>query len=545
MLDNTQISFVLGLLSPWNIIKYFICSVIIFLLAVVIKIVIYEISHYFAIKSYSKIPGIATYYKPIVGYYWLSLKKGGNDQQKAVNEFFEEHSDSKMIVTNIPGLGFGQVHVLMNSNDAIKDFVYKEHNYGVKADFWDMISYYPDHSLAESNKQMKWRAVHTEFFIYDHLKSLLGPMYTIIGKQFDDLVKNQNITNSEFKKIDLNELLEKIMADMISLLLFGMESVEDLDIDQSDYPEVTNAEYTNRSLKSKKSIDLIHLSTLFFEEHLMIIKDFFNLSFMGLPYKFGVKKTYNSHKILKKFLFDKIIEIYDKRYNETERSDSKKRCINILDLIVDHNKNCIKNNTPNMQLETSEVVTSVIVFFVAGFDTSLQATTSGLMWMSQNHQDWLTKIKSEGVSNIAQIEQNYSLDLSIKEIQRLYNPGGANFPRTQFKEMEIAGVKFPKKTSTNVITMFSKWDKKWIDSRTFRPERFENEVQKLGRLDYIPFYAGKRKCIGYHMGLFNIKIMMGYLIDKLELNVDKDYQIKMAYKAVYCCSNPTIEVKLR
>ena len=505
----------------------------------------YEISYYFAIKSYSKIPGVATFYKPIAGYYWLSLRSRGNDMQKAMNEKFEEHSDAKMIVTNCPGLGFGQVHVLLTSNDAIKDFVYKEHNHGVKPDFWEMISNYPAINMEESNRQMTWRAVFTEFFFYDRLKSLLGPMYTIIGKQFDDLVKNQNITNSEFKKIDLNELLEKIMADMTSLLLFGMESVKELNIDQSEYPEVTNAEYTSKSLKSKKSIDLISISSLFFQEHIMITRDFFNRSFMGLPYKFGLKKTYNSYKILKKFLSDKIIEIYDKRYNETEKSDSKKRCVNILDLIVDHNKNCIKNNTPNMQFKTSDIVTSVVVFFVAGFDTSLQATTSGLMWMSQNHKDWLSKIKNEGVSNIDQIEINYSLDLSIKEIQRLYNPAGQNFERKQFKEIEITGIKFPKNTSMNVITMYTKWDKKWVDSHAFRPERFENEVPNLGKFDYIPFYAGKRKCIGYHMALFNMKIMMGYLTNKLELNVGKDYQIKMANKGVYYCSNPTIEVKLR
>ena len=97
----------------------------------------------------------------------------------------------------------------------------------------------------------------------------------------------------------------------------------------------------------------------------------------------------------------------------------------------------------------------------------------------------------------------------------------------------------------SVVTMYNKWDKKFIDSHAFRPERFEKEVPKLGKFDYIPFYEGKRKCVGYHMGLFNMKIIMGYLIDKLELNVDKDYQINMKTRAVYYYSNLTIEVKLR
>lgn len=41
-----------------------------------------------------------------------------------------------------------------------------------------------------------------------------------------------------------------------------------------------------------------------------------------------------------------------------------------------------------------------------------------------------------------------------------------------------------------------------------------------------------------------MKLIMGYLIDKLDLRVDKDYQICMEIKGVYQCANPKMEIKL-
>ena len=117
--------------------------------------------------------------------------------------------------------------------------------------------------------------------------------------------------------------------------------------------------------------------------------------------------------------------------------------------------------------------------------------------------------------------------------------------RSVIKEIVIAGVKFSKGTKIVVVTAGNKYDKKFIDSHAFRPERFENEVPKFKRYDYIPFFEGKGKCPGYQMATFMMQIMMGYLNNKLELSVEKNYQIIMDSKSSYHCSNPKMDVKLR
>ena len=91
---------------------------------------------------------------------------------------------------------------------------------------------------------LKNRQVFSEFFFYDRLQTLKQPMYAIAQRQIKDFVENQNINNSEFKNIDLKEsLLEKIVLDIITLILFGFSSSEDLLIDLSEHPEIANGSY--------------------------------------------------------------------------------------------------------------------------------------------------------------------------------------------------------------------------------------------------------------------------------------------------------------
>ena len=94
------------------------------------------------------------------------------------------------------------------------------------------------------------------------------------------------------------------------------------------------------------------------------------------------------------------------------------------------------------------------------------------------------------------------------------------------------------------LTGINRWNNKYIDAKEFRPERFESEVPKLGKFDYIPFYDGKRKCLGYQLGLVNMQILIGYVINKFELNAE-DYQIRMLGLGPYFCANPILGVKLR
>ena len=234
--------------------------------------------------------------------------------------------------------------------------------------------------------------------------------------------------------------------------------------------------------------------------------------------------------------------MYEERYYQPDNSES--RIMNILDLEIQHNKKCESEKNFQDLIPEELIITNIIAFFFAGYDTSLQSSMSGIMNMAKKSPNWINKIKNDGVNNIDEIQKNYSLDLAIKEIQRLYNPAPVAFPRFQLKETEIAGVKFPKGTKVGTQVGNNKYNKKFIDAKEFRPERFESEVPKLGKFDYIPFYDGKRKCLGYQLGLVNMKILIGYMINKFELNAE-NYQVRMGGYGPYFCANPILDIKLR
>lgn len=142
--------------------------------------------------------------------------------------------------------------------------------------------------------------------------------------------------------------------------------------------------------------------------------------------------------------------------------------------------------------------------------------------MAQKHQDWLSKIKNDGVNNISEMNSNHSLDLVIKEALRLVNPINISFGRGLIKDCEIQGVKLKKGSNVFTPIGFNRWNSQYIDAEKFRPDRFESEISELGKFAYIPFGEGKRKCLGYALGLMNMKILIGYLINKFELHVPED-----------------------
>lgn len=145
-----------------------------------------------------------------------------------MNEYFESISDSKMLVSNSQMLGFGNVSLILHQSEGIQEFLRKEIACSRKLDFNQTVRG-GGHGL-EKKDGLDWRAIFNSFFLYEDLKLVQEPLYKILDKNINQYAKIHNITNSEFKKIDLKELLGLVMVDWISLILFGYDSVEPLEV---------------------------------------------------------------------------------------------------------------------------------------------------------------------------------------------------------------------------------------------------------------------------------------------------------------------------
>lgn len=116
-----------------------------------------------------------------------------------------------------------------------------------------------------------------------------------------------------------------------------------------------------------------------------------------------MREAYRSHKALSKLRETKILELYHQRYNESNENSAKINGVNMLDLIVTHNKDCIKNNNQKDLVADSFIVGNISTLFIASFDSSLNASMSTLMEMAQKQQNWINKIRTDGVKTANEI----------------------------------------------------------------------------------------------------------------------------------------------
>jgi len=119
------------------------------------------------------------------------------------------------------------------------------------------------------------------------------------------------------------------------------------------------------------------------------------------------------------------------------------------------------------------------------------------------------------------------------------------FPKLLTKDMKLAGVTIPKGNFVIMPIGWKRHNNNYINATEFRPERFEEEVPSLQKHIYVPFYDGRRKCIGYVLAQMNMNLLIGYMAEKCDIKVEKDYKIEMGYDAVYNVKNPIINLKLR
>ena len=108
------------------------------------------------------------------------------------------------------------------------------------------------------------------------------------------------------------------------------------------------------------------------------------------------------------------------------------------------------------------------------------------------------------------------------------------------KEIVVDGVTLAKGCLVAIPLTNNRHKNCYENATEFRPERFDTEVPKLERHEFTPFYEGKRKCIGYNMAIMNMKLMIGFVIDRYETKIADDFEMVMEIDAVYNVKNPNV-----
>jgi len=117
------------------------------------------------------------------------------------------------------------------------------------------------------------------------------------------------------------------------------------------------------------------------------------------------------------------------------------------------------------------------------------------------------------------------LEMCLKEsLRRL--PAVWIYAREAKTELCVAGYRIPKGTILAISPLAIGRNEKYYDKPLeFRPERWSRDFERqLPRGAYVPFAAGPRVCLGKQFAMMEMRIVLGTLIQKVDINVLEGFQ---------------------
>ncbi len=172
-------------------------------------------------------------------------------------------------------------------------------------------------------------------------------------------------------------------------------------------------------------------------------------------------------------------------------------------------------------LSRSEILNEVLLFLVAGYET----TSCALVWfiyLMSKHSQVQQKIKEELMKDnenqqltLDRLDSLGYLDCVLKEVLRFCPPLTATLRTlTTNDRLPESGYQLHKGDSVLIPFHDLAYDTRYwsIDPTLFCPERFLNEDKNHHPYAFIPFGGGHRPCIGQDLARFELKVIAARLM---------------------------------
>ncbi|KAI8145132.1 cytochrome P450, partial [Fennellomyces sp. T-0311] len=186
-------------------------------------------------------------------------------------------------------------------------------------------------------------------------------------------------------------------------------------------------------------------------------------------------------------------------------------------------------------LSDRELRANLIVFFIAGHDTTSSALAYAVYHLAVNHDiqkrarehviNTLGDEPEDVVPTLEQSREMLYINMVIKETLRFNPPLGQSLARVASHDTELAGTLIPK--GTHIFTEIYELHHNstiWKDPDAFKPERFApgGEAEKLGSAAWQPFGTGPRQCVGMNFSLAEQRVFLPMLLRKYEWCLPED-----------------------
>ncbi|KAK6185974.1 hypothetical protein SNE40_008098 [Patella caerulea] len=206
-------------------------------------------------------------------------------------------------------------------------------------------------------------------------------------------------------------------------------------------------------------------------------------------------------------------------------------------------------------LTDDEISGMLIGLLLAGQHTS--STTSAWMgFFISKHQDIQQKLYEEQMKicdgdidtvNYQDLKDCQLLDRCLKESLRL-RPPIMTMMRMCRSPQKVAGYTIPAGHQICVSpTTNQRLEDTWEDATTYNPDRFlDPDVANSEKFAYVPFGAGRHRCIGESFAYVQIKTLWSVMLRKYKFELVDNYFPEIDYSTmIHTPKNPIIKYTLR
>ncbi|XP_011407086.2 PREDICTED: lanosterol 14-alpha demethylase-like [Amphimedon queenslandica] len=206
-------------------------------------------------------------------------------------------------------------------------------------------------------------------------------------------------------------------------------------------------------------------------------------------------------------------------------------------------------------LTDSEITGLLIGLLMAGQHTS-SSTSSWLGFFLARHSDYQTRAYEEQLEvcgsncpplDYDQLKDLTFLDCCLKETLRL-RPPIMTMMRMAKTEQDVGGYTIPAGHQVCVSpTVNHQLNENWTDPQTFNPDRFvDEELSNSEKFSYVPFGAGRHRCIGESFAYVQIKTIWSVLLRKYQFELVGGVFPPVNYQTmIHTPTQPVIAYKLR
>lgn len=504
------------------------------LFALVMLVIFKEIVSYWNLRFY-KAQGIETHYIPFFGAQYLF---------RAINHSSDPLKNSKILAKQVSKndrgivaynslFGLEPILILAN-NDIISDF------YRAEVENFSRRKIAPDGIQSKNGffynggiHSLQSRTHFAEFFSYDNMLKMMIPVVKIFYRRFNAIRDTINPDNSsKWLEVEITSVLQKGFDDVINEIVFGDASL-------SNTPTIEGYNFSTFVEKFVHNLNSVAKNPL-------------SWMTLGLSHKLRLLKYSRDAARMKDLIFSKILDIYRKRLQ-----DGPKEAINLIDLMIAANQKAVLLDRKNEILTEEDIVENIIVFYLAGTDTSKSLAASSIYVLASTPElsESLFKSIKQDIfsgdlstlreSSALQLDSSELLNRFIKESLRRYGPATWLFFRTAQRNVKIGGVKIKKGTDLTILSNgVHHLDNAFPDSLKFNVDRWLPENAKsIPKWMYAPFTLGKRNCLGQYFGEHLVKAILVIMLSLFKIKEAENFEPK--WSAVFGLEMDSTKVRVK